>query len=56
LFEAGFLYVALVILELNFIDQAGLERTEICLPLPQVLRLKMYGTTAWQRMLSYFTE
>jgi hypothetical protein len=30
----GFSCVALAVLELNSVDQAGLELTEICLPLP----------------------
>ena len=34
-FETRFLYVtALAVLELAFVDQAGFELTEICLPLP----------------------
>ena len=33
-FETGFLCVALAVLELALVDQAGLELTEICLPLP----------------------
>ena len=35
IFEAGFLCVtALAVFELALVDQAGLELTEICLPLP----------------------
>ena len=30
------------------VDQAGLELTEICLPLSLVLGLKVHVTTAWQ--------
>jgi hypothetical protein len=34
-FETGFLYIALAVLELNFVDQAGLElRNPACLCLP----------------------
>lgn len=53
-----FLYVsAPAVLELNFVDQAGLEVTEICLPASALysLELKVCATTvAWkERLVSY---
>ena len=44
------LCVVLAVLGFPSVDQAGLELTEICLPI-QVLRLKVGATTTW---LTYF--
>ena len=43
-FKTGFLCVTvLAVLELALVDQSGLELTEIHLPLPPVLGLKVYA-------------
>ena len=51
LFETGFLYVSLTVLELNLLNQAGFELTEIHLLLPPwVLGLKTGTTITWQNV------
>jgi hypothetical protein len=46
-FETGFLCVALAVLELTLVDQAGLELRNLPASASQVLGLKACATTAW---------
>ena len=45
-FETGFLCIALAVLELNFVDQAGLELRNPTASAARVLGLKACATTA----------
>ena len=51
LFETGSHYVALIVLELrtHYVDQAGLELIEICLPLPSNAGIKGVSYHAWHK-------
>jgi hypothetical protein len=46
--ETGFLCIILAVLELTFVDQAGLELRNPPASASQVLGLKACATTAWQ--------
>ena len=46
-------------MQLALVDQVSLELTKICLPLSQVLSLKLYDTTTWKcgtfTQMEYYT-
>ena len=48
LFEIGFLYVTLTVLELALVEQAGLELRDLLASASRVLVLKVCATTARQ--------
>jgi hypothetical protein len=52
-FETGFLGVALAVLELTFVDQAGLELRNPPASASRVLGLKARTTTAWRLLKSF---
>jgi hypothetical protein len=57
-FETGFLWVSLAVLEVALIDQAGLKLRDLCISVSSVLGLKASATTAWHgsKFLTFYSQ